>query len=363
MNSPPSSPEGYELIEMIGKGGFSEVWKAIHKKTHTEVAIKIFRKSALTQEIDISIVRNEIELHRMLSHRYIVQLFDFSETVFNFYFIMEYVSCGTLFDLIKKHSFLEEKTFQPIFAQIILALDYLHSKQNIGHMDLKPQNVLLDEDNNIRLSDFGLSKKFTEESIPNPKQGTLHYFAPERLSSKTITKAVDIWSLGVILYYALVGCHPFDGSNKNSIIKKILNTEPDYPIFLRKDIINLLRGMLTKDPSARMTIEDIKQNNWVKEALLREPPLYVKYAALCPRNVRLLEAITGQSKLTCSGCGSTPGIRQKNSEAMLKLFSSGKFKALSSETKSKSNRSRKHRSIKDTPTMHVSRSMPSDLVL
>ena len=363
MNSRPSAPDGYELIEMVGRGGYSEVWKAVHKATNTEVAIKIFRKSAITKDSDIAVVRNEIEIHRLLSHRYIVQLFDFSETVFNFYFIMEFVPCGTLADMIKKHSFLDAKTFQPIFAQIILALDYLHSKLNIGHMDLKPQNILLDEDTNIRISDFGLSKKFTDDSIPNPKQGTLHYFAPERLSSDTVTKAVDIWSLGVILYYALVGAFPFEGSTRKSIMKKIVSSEPDYPAFLGKDISELLHGMLTKNPLERMTIEDIKMNKWVKEALLREPPLFVKYAALCPRNVRLLETITGKNKLTCAGCVSTPGMRKKSSEAMLKLFSSGKFKALSTENKSKSNNTRKHRTINATNQMHVSRSMPSDLVI
>ena len=359
----PSAPDGYSLIQKIGRGGYSEVWKGVHIESQMEVAIKIFRKSGLTKESDIAIVRNEIEIHQSLSHRYVVQLFDVKETLFNFYLIMELVPSGTLNDLIKTEAFLIEKDFQSYFAQIIAALDYLHNEKNIGHMDLKPQNVLLDEDNNIRISDFGLSKKFPTDSIQNPKQGTLHYFAPERLTSKVVTKAVDIWSIGVILFYGLTGEFPFEGMTKNELIQNILNTEPRYPDFLPNSIIDLLKGMLKKDPTERMTLNDIKQNEWVANALKQEPPLIVKYAALCPKNLRFLETIKGQNRLHTLGSTSSPGIRQRHSEAMLRLFSSGKFKAIEPDDSKK--KSRHHRTMRSetNPKISISQSTPSDLKL
>ena len=147
------------------------------------------------------------------------------------------------------------------FAEILLGLDFLHSK-SIVYRDLKPENVLLDIDGHIKLGDFGLSKIFKKDERSFSFCGSPEYMCPEILKREGHTHMVDYYTLGAILFEMLTGLPPFYTNNKSEMRKRILEAELNYPDHLNKEVIMLMRGLLTRNPMKRLGsvggIEEIK---------------------------------------------------------------------------------------------------------
>ena len=268
----------YEMLDNLGEGIFGTVKLGVEKKTNQRVAIKIIKKSK-AKESDIELVRNEIDIMKLCYHPNVVHLLDHFENGEYIFIVMEYIKGGCLTDYLKKNEFdFSEKRAAEIIYQLAKGLKYLH-KYGIIHRDLKPDNIMLTEASdkgNVKIMDFGLSKILGKKEKSTDGFGTLTFVSPEVLVRKPYNKEVDIWSLGVILYLMLSGELPFDDpdDNEQNIAKAIVYQDVKFPSEKfgkrSKAVIDLIQRCLTKDPKARIKVDEIIKSDWIKEQLSNE---------------------------------------------------------------------------------------------
>lgn len=183
---------------------------------------------------------------------------------------MEYLSGGTLLSYFKEHKYkLKESRARDIAHQIATALFYMKSF-GIVHRDLKPDNIIMatkDEDSEIKIIDFGLSKIIGPKERSKDPFGTIPYAAPEIILRKPYSHSVDLWSLGVTIFFMLTGFHPFDSQDQQELLKKIVRQEPDYAADEWKkvsaDAMDLVKKLLEKDKDKRIEIEQVLEHDWI----------------------------------------------------------------------------------------------------
>jgi Ca2+-binding EF-hand superfamily protein len=264
----------YEVNSTLGEGLFGVVKKGVHKKTNQIVAVKIILKEKL-QPGEIDLIRTEIDLMKLFRHPNIVKLIDHFECSENIYIVMEYLEGGTLTDYLEsKNKKLSEKTIAKIIYYIANVIKYINS-YGVIHRDLKPENIMLSdkgENPTVKLIDFGLTRTLADGEKIAGGFGTLTYIAPEVLKRIPYNKQIDIWSLGVILYFLLTGGNvPFNDENNDDekIVKKILLMDPSFPeeYFSNKSksLINLINDCLNKDQEKRISIDNFVKNEWIKK--------------------------------------------------------------------------------------------------
>lgn len=270
----------YELGREIGRGGFSIVVEGTQKESGKKYAIKCIKKTMVEGE-DIKLLRREIKIMKKVDHPNILKLFEVFEDEDEFYLVMELVDGKELFDKIVEKGQYSEKDAAHIVAQIVSAVDYLHSN-GIAHRDLKPENLLsagdADEEK-IKIADFGFSKNFGEEKLMT-SCGSPGYVAPEVLTCESYDKAVDMWSVGVIIYILLCGYPPFYADNAPALFKKIMDVKYDFddPSWddVSEDAKNLIRHLLVKDPKERYTAQRCLEDPWVKGTVASDHVLQTK---------------------------------------------------------------------------------------
>ncbi|GES79096.1 Pkinase-domain-containing protein [Rhizophagus clarus] len=279
----------YLLLQTLGEGEFGKVKLGMHVDTNEEVAIKLIRKESVDTPSRLTKIEREIGVLRSVMHPNIVKLYDVIETDRYIGIIMEYASGGELFDHILAHRYLKERDACRLFAQLISGVNYLHQK-NIVHRDLKLENLLLDRNRNIIITDFGFANQFNgaHDDLMATSCGSPCYAAPELVISEGlyVGSAVDIWSCGVILYAMLSGYLPFDddpsnpdGDNINLLYKYIINTPLVFPDYVSPGARDLLRKMLVPDPAKRCDMKTIMSHKWL------EP-----YASIFEYTIKELEA-------------------------------------------------------------------------
>lgn len=233
------------------------------------VAVKAIQKLKVK---DYESFITEVEILRQLDHPNIIKLYETWETERICFLVTEYCAGGELFYYIvsQENKHLSENEAASIMRQAFQAVNYLH-KNNIAHRDIKPENFLLYKENdpdNIKLIDFGLSKKLSENEIMHNPNGTAYYIAPEVLNGEYDYKC-DIWSLGVVLYILLCGRPPFKGKSNPEIIKNILKGEYhfNYPSFekVSEECKQLIGDCLQKDVSKRLNAEDAFDHEWLRQ--------------------------------------------------------------------------------------------------
>ena len=254
----------YRLIERIDNGSCSHVWLALHIPSNTKVAMKIIPKCDIkNSDLMLKFICG-VTLMKHIKHPLVTRFFEVVETDNNFVIVQQYCERGTLETLINEKKVLCEDTALKIFTQIAVALDFLHTKVHVAHRYIKPQNILLDSKIHVHIADFGLSKAFTEaKPLFSTLCGTPKYIAPEMLNSQQYTSKADVWSLGIILYYMVVGNVPFDGDTVAEISQKISYSDPYYPPYLSTEIIDLLQKLLRKNPDQRLTSSQVLQHKWL----------------------------------------------------------------------------------------------------
>ncbi|KAK8853943.1 hypothetical protein M9Y10_016491 [Tritrichomonas musculus] len=254
----------YELLELLGTGSFSSVWLAKHKITNYNVAIKIVNHRTLLSAESKMRFNKELSLLKQLHHPFIAELFEIIEDNDAIYVVMENVERGNLLDYINSQGTLDEHKARRYFSQLMSALDYLHNKKFIVHRDLKAENILIDKYDNIRLIDFGFSSEFSKfKPELTTACGSPAYAAPEMIQGYPYTKSADIWSAGVVLYAMVAGVLPFDDENTQTILQKIVYTDVVYPPTMSRSLIDLLKRLLIKNPSKRLSISQISQHPWL----------------------------------------------------------------------------------------------------
>ena len=264
----------YEMKEVIGKGKFGVVNLGIHKKTGQQVAIKILNKENLKTAEDKELVQIEIGILKLCHHPNIVRLLDHLENTDYIYIVTEYIEGGTLSKYLKKKKFnFSERQASYIMIQIASAVKYLH-QYGIVHRDLKPGNIMITQQNDfgiIKIMDFGLSKIVSPSEKMIEGYGTLSYVAPEVLLRTPYNKEVDIWSMGVILYYMLSGNLPFRGMKQQEVAEKIiyedLEFDDDEWETKTQKVQDLISRCLEKNPKDRITIDEFIEHPWFKKKM------------------------------------------------------------------------------------------------
>lgn len=261
--NPDAFPE-YSNFTQIGRGAYGAVYHAIHKKTGLSVAIKMVDKITLLSEQVRNEFEKEITINQQLDFPFLTQFLGQASDQNARYIIMECGDKGTLLDYLKKHGKMRESELQRVFCQILSAIMYLHTDHKIVHRDLKLENVLLDNNDVVRVIDLGLCGKITPETPTLTEQcGSIQYCAPEVLKNKPYSYPVDIWSAGITLYAMACGKLPFADNNNRNLINKICNEEPSYQPNISPQVIDLINKMLTKDPANRITIPQIANHPWL----------------------------------------------------------------------------------------------------
>ncbi len=254
----------YELLEKIGEGGMSEVYKARCNKLNRFVAVKILKKQFADNEDIAQKFKREATAIANLSDANIVNVLDVGTQDDMDYIVMEYVSGKTLKELINYSGKLNYNTAIKIALQIAKALDCAH-RNNIIHRDIKPQNILVTESGEVKVSDFGIAKSTDSQTITNTTSiiGSAHYLSPEQAKGTYIDFRSDIYSFGVVLYEMVTGRLPFEGDSPVTVALKHLQEEPVPPKNINPAIPDSLNKLILK----AMQKEPIKRYQNAKEII------------------------------------------------------------------------------------------------
>uniref|UniRef100_A0A8C8UNF9 non-specific serine/threonine protein kinase n=1 Tax=Peromyscus maniculatus bairdii TaxID=230844 RepID=A0A8C8UNF9_PERMB len=252
----------FRILTSLASGGFGKVKLACHLPTHTQVAVKVLKK----KKNSLADINTEVEILQSVEHRNIVNFFHVIDTSSTTYLIMEYhASRGDLVSHIEKVGCLQEEQAQHIFTQIVCAVHYCH-KNGIAHRDIKLDNILLDGKGSVKLCDFGLAIRVTSGQRSKGFCGTLEYCAPELFTDTEYdARAVDIWSLGVVLYTMVTASFPFKARTYSDMKEEMLNPCYYLPSTLSQNIVNLIVQLFTMMPEQRPRISDIMQHQWFKD--------------------------------------------------------------------------------------------------
>eukprot|EP01135_Chromosphaera_perkinsii_P012301 Nk52_evm38s2630 gene=Nk52_evmTU38s2630 len=256
----------YDIESTLGKGHFAVVKLARHVFTGERVAVKILDKTKLDAQTQQHLME-EVRIMKILSHPNVVRLYEVVDTPTKVYMIMEYAAGGDLFDYIVHAKGLAEDIAKAIFAQIIRGISYCH-ENHVVHRDLKPENILFCDIGmeKIKITDFGFGTNHKEGEKLLTACGSLAYSAPEILIEDEYDgRAVDIWSLGVILYMLVVGRFPFNDANPSETVQSILEVKYSIPGTVSESCASLIRSMLQKEISDRATIENVKESAWLRD--------------------------------------------------------------------------------------------------
>ena len=238
----------YEVIATIGEGGMGMVYRARDEELGEEVAIKTLRPELVADPILVERFKSETRLARKITHKNVVRTHDFGEWGTVYFLTMEYVEGITVRELIDQRGHLNSSATLAIARQLVDSLAVAH-EVGVIHRDIKPQNLLLDEDGVLKVMDFGVAR--LAERTSNLTEaglilGTPSYMPPEQLLGDEVDGRCDLYAVGVVLYECLTGQLPFEARSPVSLIAKVLNDEPSPPGDLQDDIPPAFSALVMK---------------------------------------------------------------------------------------------------------------------
>ncbi|GAB4820560.1 hypothetical protein N2152v2_007606 [Parachlorella kessleri] len=277
--------EDFELVRILGTGSFGRVSLAKHKRNGAICAIKALSKAHIVKSQQIAHLRCERDILGGVDHPLIVKYRGSCQDAECVYLFLEYVAGGEFFTLLRNRGKLSEDAARFYGAEVLLMFEYLHGK-DIVYRDLKPENLLVDREGHLKLTDFGFAKAIGSKRTYT-LCGTPDYLAPEIILSKGHGKAVDWWAFGVLLYEMMAGQPPFFDVDPMGTYKKILKGSLTFPAHFSVTARDLVRKLLQVDLSKRYGclaggVNDIKTHPWFRgtdfEAILHRrvaPPIKV----------------------------------------------------------------------------------------
>jgi p70 ribosomal S6 kinase len=246
-------PADFELLRVVGQGAFGKVFQVRKKDTGVIYAMKVMKKQRIVERAHGEYVKAERDVLTAVFHPYIVTLRYSFQTSSKLYLVLDFISGGHLFFQLYRQGIFDEPLARLYTAELVLAIAHLHSLGFV-HRDLKPENVLLDSEGHIKVTDFGLAKgeMGDDDQRTNSFIGTMEYMAPEIIAGNGHGKAVDWWSIGILLYEMLCGTPPFNAKSRNQLQKQILSQKLKLPGYLSTSAQSLLKGLLIRDPKKRL---------------------------------------------------------------------------------------------------------------
>lgn len=262
------STKSFHVERLLGRGSYAKVFEVTKIDTGEKFAMKVLKKSKMETDKDVQRLFNEKEIIKNINHPFIIRLHYTFQNKKKAYFVLDYLNGGDLYTRILTMGKLKESHTKFYAAEIVLALECLH-KNSIVYRDLKPQNIIIDSEGHIKLTDFGLSKQDFDENDENSICGTMKYIAPETISGKKYNHMADWWSLGIIIYRMLTGQLPHPTNVNRRIPYYIVN----YAIPIKGDDFtkysqDLLQRLLERKPSKRLGangVDEIKNHKFFRD--------------------------------------------------------------------------------------------------
>ncbi|KAL4478884.1 hypothetical protein ABPG72_009710 [Tetrahymena utriculariae] len=258
--------ENFKIGKHLGTGKFSEVHMAQDLNTGLIVALKKIKKEVLIKYKSEDYLENEIKIQIFANHPNILKLYGFYYDEEFIYLVQEYASHGELHQELKRqpNQRFEEIKGAAYMRQVCDAFTYLH-RYHIIHRDIKPENILMSF-GVLKIADFGCSV-YCPDDRRETFCGTIDYISPEIVNGEAYGQSVDIWSLGILTFELLTGKSPFQYETKNEILVNILNMNINIPNYLSEDAKDFIKSLLVRDPSKRMTMEQIINHKWIVQNL------------------------------------------------------------------------------------------------
>lgn len=258
----------YEILNKIGSGGMSVVFKGRDQKLNRFVAVKVLKAEYREDKNFVRKFKEEAQAAACLAHPNIVNVYDVGEEVGDHYIVMELVEGITLKNYIERKGKLTIKEATSIAIQVSMGLEVAHNNE-IVHRDIKPQNIMISKDGKVKVMDFGIAKAATSETIASNAMGSVHYTSPEQARGGYSDAKSDIYSLGIVMYEMVTGRVPFDGETTVAVAVKHLQDEmpspktfcPELPISLEKIIYKCTEKIATRRyANMAELIVDLKQS-------------------------------------------------------------------------------------------------------
>ncbi|CAJ0603783.1 unnamed protein product [Cylicocyclus nassatus] len=267
----------YRLGKELGAGNFSKVKLGIHVLTKEKVAVKIMDRTKMDTKAQ-RLLEREIKSMEKMHHPNIIRLFECVETLTRTHLILEYAGGGELYAYVHERGKLSDAEAKPLFAQVVAAVSHMH-KKNIVHRDIKAENIMFSAPGVVKLVDFGFSCM-----VPSAQEqlttfcGSPPYAAPELFRDQSyVGSMVDIWALGILLHFMLIGITPFKGESVPELKTAILQGSFSLPMYLEHSSRMLIESMLQMEPYKRPKIDDIKKSIWLRGC--KFPPTYLNLAS------------------------------------------------------------------------------------
>jgi serine/threonine-protein kinase len=246
----------YKIERQIGSGGMALVYEAKDILLDRKVAIKMLRPEFVSDEDFINKFRHEAKAVAKITHPNVVSIYDIVESENSLYLVMEFIEGRDLKSIIKKRGKLSVVEALDIANQVTAGVEVAH-ENNIIHCDIKPHNILITDNNQVKVTDFGIARAVTSSTmtITDTIMGSANYFSPEQAQGREISTYSDIYSIGIVLYEMISGQVPFDGESPISVALKHIQKEPKELIELSpsipEEVNNLVMKALSKDPKDR----------------------------------------------------------------------------------------------------------------
>ena len=272
----------FSFGRILGEGSYSTVYLATDRQTLKEYAIKVLEKRHIIKEKKIKYVNIEKDtLNRLTEHPGIVRLYYTFQDENSLYYVLDLCNSGELLGVLKKTGTFDVECTRFFSAQILDAIEYMHSR-GVIHRDLKPENVLLDDSLHVKITDFGTARLLSDPRAPPASRpddtsgrdkaqddnraesfvGTAEYVSPELLRNKNACKASDLWAFGCILYQLIAGRPPFKGGSEYLTFNKIVELDYSFPAGFPPAARDLVERLLVLEPERRLTIEHIKNHEF-----------------------------------------------------------------------------------------------------
>ena len=260
--------QNFDVLKVIGSGAFGKVLLVRLKKTHKLYALKLIPKKSIRNKYSMNSILKEREILLKSNHPFILKLrYSFQDHEY-FCYVMDYMKGGSISSYLEKEgeNGLSEEIVRYYAVQVLLALECLHQNMNVIYRDLKPDNILLDENGNIKLADFGISQVGQDKC--ETYCGTPLYLAPEILENQPYKKNVDFWNFGCFIYEMLTGENPFQSATEIKILfQRIKMADFEIPPNFSAESTDLVKKLLVADPSMRLgtvSIHEIKDHAFFK---------------------------------------------------------------------------------------------------